>query len=152
MAIQRYTGRRPRYVGLRDFDDMPALFSRFFDEPFLNEARAGRWMPAVSVSETKEELMLTAELPGLSEDDISIELENNVLTVSGEKSEEHKEDDEERHYHVVERSYGSFTRSFTLPRTVDGSNIVATFDSGVLTVKLPKVAEAKGRKISISKQ
>ena len=152
MAIQRYTGRRPRYVGFRDFDDMPTLFSRFFDEPFFNQARAGRWMPAVSVSETKDELLLTAELPGLSEDDLSIELENNVLTVSGEKSEEHKEDDEERHFHVVERSYGSFTRSFTLPRTVDGSNIVATFDSGVLTVMLPKVAEAKGRKISISKQ
>jgi HSP20 family protein len=108
-------------------------------------------MPAVSVSEAKDELLLTAELPGLTEDDITVELENNVLTVSGEKNEVREEDDEERKYHVYERSYGSFSRSFTLPRTVDGQNIVATFDHGILTVKLPKVAEAKGRKIEIQK-
>ena len=108
-------------------------------------------MPAVSVSEAKDELLLTAELPGLAEDDITIELENNVLTVSGEKNEVREEDDEERKYHVYERSYGSFSRAFTLPRTVDGQNIVATFENGILTVKLPKVPEAKGRKIEIQK-
>ena len=108
-------------------------------------------MPAVSVSETKDELLLTAELPGLGEDDLSIELENNVLTIAGVKNEVREEEDEDRKYHVFERSYGSFTRSFTLPPTVDGAGIVATFDNGVLTVTLPKVAEAKGRKIEIQK-
>lgn len=145
MAITRYQTRRPSYA-------TPwAEFSRFFDDPVFAPSREGRWNPAVSVSEGKDELLLTAELPGLAEDDISIEYENNVLTISGEKTEERKEEDEDRNYHVYERSYGSFSRSFTLPRTVDGNGIVATFDNGVLTVTLPKVAEAKGRRISISK-
>jgi HSP20 family protein len=108
-------------------------------------------MPAVTVSETKDELLLTAELPGMKEDDITIELENNVLTVSGEKNEVREEGEDERKYHVYERSFGSFSRSFTLPRSVDPANIVANFEHGILTVKLPKMAEAKGRKIEITK-
>lgn len=152
MAITKYSVRRPTYRNWNDFDDMSNRLSRLFDDSFLAQ-REGRWMPPVTVSETKDELLLTAEMPGLAEDDISIELENNVLTVSGEKTEVREEDEgeEDRKYHVYERSYGSFSRSFTLPRTVDGKNIVATFDNGVLTVKLPKVAEAKGRKIEIQK-
>jgi HSP20 family protein len=150
MAITKY--RRPVYPSWTEFDDMTNRLSRLFDESFFSgESRGGRWLPPVTVSETKDELLLTAELPGMKQDDISIELENNVLTFSGEKSEVREEGDEERKYHVYERSFGSFSRSFTLPRTVDGSNIVATFDNGVLTVKLPKMAEAKGRKIEISK-
>ena len=109
MAITRYTTRRPTYSPW-------AELSRFFDDPAFAPTREGRWNPAVSVSEGKDELLLTAELPGLGEDDISIEYENNVLTISGEKTEEHREDDEERNYHVFERSYGAFSRSFTLPR------------------------------------
>ena len=149
MAITKYSVRRPTFSPWGELD-VPRL-SRFFDDSFFSPVRSGSWLPAVSVSESNEELLLTAELPGLSENDISIELENNVLTLSGEKSEERKEEDEERQYHVVERSYGSFTRSFTLPRTVDASAIVATFDNGVLSVKLPKAQEAKGRKIEITK-
>jgi HSP20 family protein len=150
MAITKY--RRPVYPSWTEFDDMTNRLSRLFEEPFFGTVpHAGRWMPAVSVSETKDELLLTAELPGMKEEDISVELENNVLTVSGEKTEVREEDDEERKYHLFERSFGSFTRSFTLPRTVDGAQIIATFDNGVLTVKLPKVPEAKGRKIEISK-
>ena len=152
MAITKYSVRRPTYRNWNDFDDMSNRLSRLFDDSFFT-AREGRWMPPVTVSETKDELLLTAELPGLTEEDITIELENNVLTVSGEKTEvrEENENGEDPKYHVFERSYGSFSRSFTLPRTVDGQNIVATFDHGVLTVKLPKVAEAKGRKIEIQK-
>ena len=151
MAITKYSVRRPAYRSWNDFDDMSNRFARLFDDSVFAAPREGRWMPAVSVSEAKDELLLTAELPGLTEDDITIELENNVLTVSGEKNEVREEGDEERKYHVYERSYGSFSRSFTLPRTVDGQNIVATFENGVLTVKLPKVPEAKGRKIEIQK-
>jgi hypothetical protein len=77
------------------------------------------WTPPVTVAETPDELLFTAELPGLSEEHVSIELENDVLTISGEKSEERTEGDEERNYHLWERSYGSFRRSFSLPRAVD---------------------------------
>ncbi len=146
MAITKYSVRRPTYPAWNELDEMTNRLSRLFDDSFVG-ARAGRWMPAVAVSETKDELLLTAELPGMSEDDISIELENNVLTISGEKTEVREENEEDRKYHVFERSYGSFTRSFTLPRTVDGSGIVARFDNGVLSVTLPKMPEAKGRRI-----
>jgi HSP20 family protein len=149
MAITKYSVRRPSHAPWADFDTN--RLARMFDDSFFSPARSGGWVPAVSVSETNDELTLTAELPGLIEDDISIELENNVLTISGEKADVREEDDADRRYHVVERSYGSFTRSFTLPRTVDGSKIVATFENGVLSVTLPKAAEAKGRRIEISK-
>ncbi len=152
MAITKYSVRRPSYRNWADMEDVQNRLSRFFDDTFLPfQGREGSWMPAVTVSETKEALLLTAELPGLVEDDISIELENNVLTIAGEKVETREETDEERKFHVYERGFGAFSRSFTLPRTVDGQNIVATFDNGVLSVRLPKVAEAKGRRIEISK-
>jgi HSP20 family protein len=152
MAITKYAFRRPTYSASRDLDDVSNRLARFFDDSTLFAGdRVGRWMPAVGVSETADELLLTAELPGVTEEDISIELENNVLSISGEKTETRVEGDEERRYHVWERSFGSFTRSFTLPSTVDGANIMATFENGVLTVKLPKVAEARGRKIEITK-
>ncbi|HSM61238.1 MAG TPA: Hsp20/alpha crystallin family protein, partial [Longimicrobiales bacterium] len=95
------------------------------------------------------ELILTAELPGMSENDISIEMENNVLTISGEKLEQRTEGDEERRYHLWERRYGTFQRSFTLPRTVKADEIRASFEKGVLRVHMPKMEEAKGRKIAI---
>jgi HSP20 family protein len=152
MAITKYTLRNPNLSTWRDLEEVSNRLTRFFGEgPFATDTRAGAWTPAVGVTETKDELVLTAELPGMSEDDITIELENNVLTISGEKNEERTEGDEERRYHVWERSYGSFQRSFTLPRTVKADAISAHFDQGVLTVTLPKAPEAKGRKIEISK-
>ena len=153
MAITKYSLRRPTYSNWSDLDDVSNRLSRFFDDSFFNfpMRESGRWVPPVSVSETSDELVLTAELPGMSDDDIAIDLENNVLTISGQKNEVREEGDEERRYHVYERHFGSFNRSFTLPRTVDPNGINATFDNGILTVKMPKVAEAKGRKIEISK-
>jgi len=154
MAITKYAFRRPTYSTSNwpDLDDVTNRLSKFFEDPSAFAGVAGdHWMPAVSVSETADELMLVAELPGVVEEDLSIELENNVLTVSGEKKEVRSEGDEERRYHVWERRFGSFSRSFTLPRSVDGSKIVAVFENGVLDVTLPKVAEAKGRKIEITK-
>ncbi|NNF13808.1 MAG: Hsp20/alpha crystallin family protein [Gemmatimonadetes bacterium] len=152
MAITKYQLRRPTYSNWGDLDDMSNRLSRFFDESLLNLNReGGRWAPPVSVSETADELLLTAELPGMAEDDISIDLENNVLSISGQKNEVREEGDEERRYHVYERHFGSFGRSFTLPRTVDPNGITASFEKGILSVRMPKVAEAKGRKIEISK-
>lgn len=152
MAITKYSLRRPTYSNWGDLDEVSNRLSRFFDDSLLNFPReSGRWMPPVAVSETADELQLTAELPGMTEDDISIDLENNVLSISGQKNEVREEGDEERRYHVYERHFGTFNRSFTLPRTVDPNDITATFENGILTVRMPKVAEAKGRKIEISK-
>lgn len=152
MAITNYTLRRPTYSAWRDLDDVSNRLSRMFDTSRVPaSARSGAWAPAVNVSETPEEVALTVELPGLREADISIELENRVLSISGEKKEQRSKQDEEARYHLVERSFGSFRRSFTLPSTVDGSEVVATFEDGVLTVTLPKSPEAKGRTIEITK-
>jgi HSP20 family protein len=152
MAITRYTLRNPSLSPWRDLEDVSSRLARFFeDSPLSTGTNGGNWMPAVNVEETNDELLLTAELPGLTEEDISIELENNVLCISGEKREERTEGDEERRYHLWERRYGSFQRTFTLPRTVKADDIRAHFDKGILKVTMPKVAEAKGRKIEIAK-
>ena len=104
------------------------------------------WTPAVNVEETTDELVLSADLPGLTVDDVTLEIENNVLSITGERrlSEESEMDD--RRYHLFERRFGTFNRTFTLPRTVDADAIGARFENGVL---LPKMQEAKGRKIAI---
>lgn len=153
MAITRYSAGTPRFAPWRDLEEVSNRLARLFDEgsSLSTGTNGGSWIPAVNVQESKDELTLTAELPGMDEDQISIEMENNVLTISGEKLEERTEGEEERRYHLWERRYGTFQRSFTLPRTVKADEIRATFDNGVLTVHLPKVAEAKGRKISVER-
>lgn len=152
MAIIRYPFRKPSYSSWREFDEPFNRLARMFDESSLPAGAASIWSPAVGISETNDQMVLTAELPGMSESDIHVELENNVLSISGEKTEEREEEAaEERQYHVWERSHGAFRRSFTLPRTVNGDEVTASFTDGVLTVTLPKVAEAKGRKIEVAK-
>lgn len=140
-----------RYPAWRELDAMTNRLARMFDEAAVVRPNGASFTPAVSVAETSDALVITAELPGLTEKDVNIELENDVLSISGEKAEERTEGDEERNYHVWERSYGSFRRSFALPRTVVGAEATARFDKGVLEVRLPKAPEAKGRKIEISK-
>lgn len=150
MAIIKHQFRSPTYSAWRDLDEVSNRLARLFDDVSMRRGN-GMWSPPVSVSETGDELIFTAELPGLSEDDVTIELENDVLSISGEKTEERTEGDEERNYHLWERTYGSFRRSFTLPRAVNGANATARFDKGVLEIRLPKAPEAKGRKIQITK-
>lgn len=148
MAMTRYTRRSPVFSPWTELEDMTNRLNRLFSEPTAGEAtRRVVWSPAVNVEETKEELRLTAELPGMSIDDIEIEVENNVLSLRGEKREE--EEKEDRKYHVWERCYGSFERSFTLPRTVKPDQISAQFKDGILHIQMPKAPEAKSRKISI---
>ncbi len=139
-----------RYPAWREFDEMTNRLARMFDDAAVRRTTGVTFTPAVSVAETPEALVITAELPGLTEKDVNIELENDVLSISGEKSEERSEGDEQRNYHLWERSYGSFRRSFSLPRTVAAAEATARFDKGVLEVRLPKAPEAKGRKIDIS--
>lgn len=145
MAITRWTNRNP----WRELDALTNRLGFAFDDSMPTPASAGAWLPAVNVEETAEELVLTAELPGLTDDDIEIELENSVLTIRGEKAAEREEGDESKKYHVWERSYGSFQRSFTLPRTIAADKIEADFENGVLHVRMPKAPEAKGRRIAI---
>ncbi|MFS8636977.1 MAG: Hsp20/alpha crystallin family protein [Gemmatimonadota bacterium] len=103
--------------------------------------------PAVDITERDDALVLTAELPGMRREDIEVELDNNVLTIRGEKKEEREEKGEERY--LYERRFGSFSRSFTLPRTVDPDRISARYERGVLTVTLPKLEESKGKRIEV---
>jgi HSP20 family protein len=150
MAIIRYPFRSPTYTAWRDFDEVTDRLARLFGDVNDRRGNGGIWAPPVSVAETADALIFTAELPGLSEDDVSIDIENDVLTISGEKAEERTEG-EERNYHVWERSYGTFRRSFTLPRAVNTSEASAEFENGILEIRLPKAAESKGRRIEIGK-
>ena len=105
--------------------------------------------PETDVIETQDEIRVQTEMPGLTRDNIEIDLENNVLTIRGEKREERTEGEREGRYHLAERRYGVFTRSFVLPRDVDAERIQANFDSGVLTVTIPKSEQAKRRRIEV---
>lgn len=147
MALMRRNRTWP--TGWQELEEMTNRLSRVFDDfPAVEGATRSAWLPSVNVEETKDEIMLTAELPGMRQEDVEIELENNVLTLSGTKQEEREERDDRR-YHLWERRWGNFQRSFTLPRTVNADEISATFQDGILSVRMPKAPEAKGRRIEI---
>ena len=114
---------------------------------------AGAVMPRLDVSEDDKQLVATAELPGIDEKDVEVTLDDNVLTIKGEKKSEREEKDEKKNYHLVERSYGSFRRSIALDADVDAKNVKATFDKGVLKIVLPKTPQQQSRstKIEISR-
>jgi HSP20 family protein len=123
------------------------VFSANFNRGGDNDMTRGAWSPSVDIFENKDNIVLEAELPGMSPEDVNISIENNVLTLQGERKFEKK--DEGDNFHRVERSYGSFTRSFTLPPTVSSENVDATFDNGVLRLTLAKHEAAKPRRIEI---
>lgn len=127
--------------------EMNRLFDEFFGERRTGLAGGG-WSPAVDVSETETSLTIRSELPGMTQENIELNLQDNVLTLKGEKSQEEKEDQE--NFHRIERSYGSFSRSFSLPANVDQEKVEATFKNGVLEIVLPKAEEAMPKKIAIS--
>lgn len=110
-------------------------------------AATNAWMPTTDIMETKEALILRAELPGIEQKDINVELENGVLTISGERKFE--ETTKEKNFHRIERSYGKFVRSFTLPPNVDADKVNATFTDGILELTIPKKEEAKPKKITL---
>ncbi len=132
-------------------NEMNRLFNTFF-EP--SEAQGGapaptrRWLPAMDLVESGDEFVLRADLPGLSENDVNIELEDSVLTISGERKSEHEQRKEG--YYRLERASGSFSRSLTLPEGVDPEKVQASFDRGVLEVRIPKPEQRKPRKVTIS--
>lgn len=132
----------------RELASMPDRFQRLFRRDRDEEISLGAWIPPVDIMEEKDRILLTAELPGFKENDIEVQMEGGVLTIRGErKSEAEKEG---RKYHRVERVYGQFVRSFTLPNNVDREHIKASFDRGLLRIEMPKSEEAKPRQIKIS--
>lgn len=146
-----FQGIRRRGNLFGDLTEMQEEMNRFFDDFFgehQTQMAQGQWLPSVDVSETDSELVVRAELPGMTHDDIEVNLQDNVLTLKGEKKQDKKEEKES--YHCLERSYGSFSRSFSLPTGVRADQITATFKDGVLVVSLPKAEEVKPKKISIS--
>ena len=108
---------------------------------------SGTWVPPVDVAETQEKILVRAEVPGLKQEDIQIEFENGLLTIRGERKLEKQEG---LTWHRVERTYGAFSRSFTLPRTVDPEKIAATYREGILEIEVPKREEAKPKQIKIA--
>lgn len=130
-------------------EEVNRLFSTNLSRAFGDEGIArGAWAPSVDIYENKDHIVLEAELPGMNRDDFDLTIENNVLTLRGERSLQKRSDSDT--YHRVERAYGSFSRSFTLPQTVFGDGATADYKNGVLRVTLPKREEVKARRIEIA--
>jgi HSP20 family protein len=136
-----------------NLDDFRTLQTRFL-EPFFGRfnfmddaVSNGTWAPPVDVAEENDRILVKVEAPGMEEKDLQIHYQDGLLTIRGERQFERKDD---RNYHRIERTYGTFTRSFSLPRSVDGSAIVASYRNGVLEIEIPKREEAKPRQIQIN--
>jgi HSP20 family protein len=143
-----------RFEPFREFSTLQDRVNRLFRETYSNQGgrdeslTTSSFAPAVDVYEDEHTVTLKIEVPGIDEKDIDIRLENNTLTVHGERKIEKEE--KEENYRRVERQYGSFTRNFTLPTTVDSEKVSANYDKGVLKIALPKKAEAKPKQIKVS--
>lgn len=129
-------------------DEMNRLFSAVPASVDRGEFARGSWSPNVDIYEDENRLIVEAELPGMNREDFEVSVENNVLTLKGERKFEKKTEGD--NYHRVERAYGSFTRQFTLPQTITAEGATADFENGVLRVALPKREETKARKIEIT--
>lgn len=128
-------------------DEMDRLFDDFFGMTPARGERGAVWSPAVNVREDADNFYIEAELPGMNKEDIELEVEQNSMVIKGERKFEQKQEGE--NYHFVERSYGSFYRSFTLPKNVDADGINAEYKDGVLQVTVPKKEEVKPKKVQI---
>ncbi len=144
MTLTRWQPRR-RFGLVPEID---RFFDSFWRGPQHDLPVLSTWRPATDVQETDTELLVHVELPGLSKSDIKVNMDNGVLTVQGEK--QHASGEKENRYHVSERAYGRFARSFTLPSEVEAEKIKAGFENGVLTLTLPKVKAATPQAIEIA--
>ena len=142
-SLTRYS---PTFSGLRR--EIDRLFDDMVRTGDDEAARSALWAPRTDISETEDRYVLRMDMPGLSRKDLNIELKDDTLTVSGERKTEHEENEES--FHRVERSYGRFFRSFTLPQASDTEKVKARMKEGVLTVEVPKREESKPRRIEIS--
>jgi HSP20 family protein len=139
----------PDVTPWRELEDLPQRFARAFGGPAWLDMmeKPTAFYPAVEIAESDTELKITIELAGMRKDDVSIEVEDGVLTIKGEKKE--IKEDKQPQMHVWERRYGSFERAFTLPRGVDPNLVKADFHDGLLTIRVPNTAPIKGRKVEI---
>lgn len=138
-----------RFAPFSDLRRLEArLFEPFFRFPYMQESLgASAWNPAVDVLEETDRILVKVETPGVDEKDLRVTFEDGMLTVTGERQFEQKDD---RSYHRIERAYGTFTRSFTLPRSVDASRIAANYVNGVLEIEIPKREESLPRQIQVT--
>ena len=143
-----------RFDPFRELSTMQDRINRIFGDAYTRRydddlTQRGEWFPAVDIYENgNEEIVLKAELPGLQREDIDLRVENNTLTLRGERKRE--TDVKQEQYHRVERSYGAFSRSFSLPSRIDTEKVRAEFKEGVLSITLPVKAEAKPRQIEVA--
>lgn len=137
----------------RDLLTLQDRMNRIFEDSltknklYAESLTSGMWSPTVDIYETEGSIVLKAELPGLKKDDVLIEIKNHNLTIKGERKFE--KDIKEENYHRIERSYGSFARTFSLPNSVDADKVAASFKDGVLEITIPKVKEVKPKQIEI---
>jgi HSP20 family protein len=140
-----------RWDPTREVDSLQSEVNRLFDTFFGGgpaNGRAQRWVPSMDLVETDNHLVLKADLPGLDRDDVNIEVKDGVLTVSGERRAEHEE--RQDGYYRMERAFGGFSRSMSLPENVDADRISASFDKGVLEIRIPKPEERKPHRVEIN--
>ncbi len=143
-----------RWDPFRDMVTLREKMNRLFEDVFTGrsegkEIAASTWAPAVDIFETENDLVMTAEVPGIDEKDIEIKIEDNTLILKGARKFE--KETKEENYHRIERSYGSFYRAFTLPNSIDPEKIQAEHENGVLKITMPKRTELKPRKVKILK-
>ncbi len=153
MSLIRWTPARDLQTFPSDVMNMQREINRMFDSFFRGAPAdddafvASDWIPAVDIAEHENEYLVKLELPGVSKEDVKITMQNNILTVRGEKKKE--KESKSSSYHRVERSYGAFQRNFTLPSTVKADRIDASYSDGILTIVLPKAEEARPKQIEV---
>jgi len=146
VRFERFPIMRPPFGGIFDLErNIDSLFRGGVADD--SSMFASGWSPAVDIAEHENEYLVKVELPGVNKDDVKITLQEDVLTIRGEKKQE--KETKGSNYHRVERSYGSFERSFSLPSTVKGENVDASYKDGILTVTMPKAEEAKPKQIDV---
>jgi HSP20 family protein len=137
-----------RWAPWQELENMNRQLGSLFDDSHFGiSTDAGQWTPRVDIRETEDALLVQAELPGIEKKDVHLEVKNDVLTLSGERR--YEKDVKEENVHRVERAYGKFYRSFSLPGNVDAGKVDASMDHGVLKIRLPKRESAKPKAISI---
>jgi HSP20 family protein len=148
MSLVRWNPTRELAAWPSDLFTMQRDINRMFDNFFRGDAATlAAWTPAVDIAESDDDYVVKVELPGVKKDDVKITVEANTLTIRGEKKQEREAKKE--NYHSVERSFGAFERSFTLPATIQSDRISAAYADGILTVMLPKSTEAKPKQIEV---
>lgn len=148
MALIKWRGNE--YDPFREILDIQRVMNRLFDTSLVKGSEIGlfrKWSPSVDISDEKDKILIKADLPGVKQDNLNVDIEDSVLTIKGERKEESEK--KEKNYYQSERFYGNFVRSFTLPSTVDAAKTKATYKDGVLEIVLPKKEEAKPKTIKV---